>query len=41
MVLISRCNPRKFRALTMSALFVAGLGRANYAHFHRYEPILT
>ena len=41
MVLMSMCNTRIFRAKTMSAFFVFGLGRANYAHFCRYEPIMT
>ena len=35
------CNTRKFRANTASAFFVFGWGRGNYAHFCRYEPIMT
>ena len=34
-------NTRKYRAMTASAFFVFGMGRANYAHFCRYEPIMT
>jgi hypothetical protein len=41
MVSNSLINTRKFRALTMSALFGVGMGRASYAHFCRYEHDLT
>ena len=41
MVLILLCDTRRFRAKTMSASFVVGLGRANYAHFCRYEPFIA
>ena len=34
-------DTRKFRAMTASAFFVFGWGRGHYAHFCRYEPVLT
>jgi len=41
MAIAFRCNTRKFRAMTASALFVFAWGRGNYALFCRYEPIMT
>ena len=31
--LLSLCNSRRFRAMTKSAKFVIGMGRAKYAYF--------
>ena len=41
MTVATMTNTRKFRAMTASAFFVSGWGRGKYAHFCRYEPILT
>jgi len=41
MAIASMSDTRKYRAMTASASFVLAWGRGNYAHFCRYEPIMT